>query len=87
VEVGWLGLAAACLTTGAYFPQAVKSWRSQSTENISLITITALVIGQTLWLIYGISILNLPLIIANMVSAALTATILAVKVRNLLGLA
>ena len=81
-EIAILGLVAACLTTGAYLPQVVKTWRTRSTEDISLITFVALVVGQSLWLGYGIIIANVPLIFANAISSFLTANILYVKLRN-----
>ena len=77
-----LGLLAACLTTGAYFPQAVKTWRTRSTEDISLLTIAALVTGQLLWLAYGLMRLDVALIVANAISSMLTSSILYVKARN-----
>lgn len=31
-----IGLVAACLTTTAYAPQAIKTWRTRSTKDVSL---------------------------------------------------
>lgn len=77
---GILGAVAACLTTGSFLPQAVKSWRSRSTEDISLIAVSTLFTGQMLWLSYGFAINDYPLIGANFVSGSLTAIILYVKI-------
>ena len=79
---GLLGAAAACLTTGSFLPQAVKSWRSRSTEGISLLAVSTLFTGQMLWLGYGFAIDDYPLIGANFISGSLTSIILYVKIRG-----
>ena len=77
-----LGLAAACCTTLAYAPQALKAWRSRSTADISLSMFLLMVTGITLWLIYGLLIADVPLIVANGVTLCLAGAILALKLRH-----
>ena len=76
-----VGGIAAVLTTGAYVPQARKTWKTRSTKDLSVLMLSSLVTGQLLWLAHGIMEGNLPLIGANAVSASLTASILYVKLR------
>ena len=76
-----LGLAAGCLTTIAFLPQVVRTWRTRSTGDLSLSTFLILMTGQVLWLAYGIVIGDVPLITANAVSIVLEGTVLAFKVR------
>lgn len=45
--------------------QAAKSVKSKSVKDLSLGTFLSIVVIGTLWLAYGISINNLPLIIGN----------------------
>jgi MtN3 and saliva related transmembrane protein len=61
-----LGLAAAALTTIAFFPQLVKTWKTKSTKDISLGMFSAFCVGVLLWFVYGISISDLPVTIANL---------------------
>jgi MtN3 and saliva related transmembrane protein len=61
-----LGLAAAALTTIAFFPQLVKTWKTKSTKDISLGMFSAFCVGVLLWFAYGISITDLPVTIANL---------------------
>jgi MtN3 and saliva related transmembrane protein len=77
-----LGLVAAGLTTVAFFPQAVKSWRTRSTGDISFAMISILVVGIGLWLVYGIMLRDIPLIAANTITFALASSILYVKLRH-----
>lgn len=81
LDVTWIGLAAAALTTTAFAPQAIKAWRTRSTGDVSLAMFLMLVSGISLWLIYGILIRDLPLILSNAVTLALAAAILAAKIR------
>ena len=76
-----LGLAAAFCTTTAFMPQVVKTWRSRSTADISLSMFSLMVFGIGLWLAYGISIGDMTLIIANLVTFVLAGTILVFKLR------
>lgn len=76
-----IGLAAACLTTLAFVPQAVRAIRTRETRHISLLTYLMLVIGIVLWLVYGFMIGDLPLILANAVTLTLASAILVTKLR------
>ena len=76
-----LGLAAATLTTAAFLPQVIKTWRTRQTRDISLGMFLVLCLGICLWLVYGILRGDLPLILANAVTLALAGTILAFKLK------
>jgi len=77
-----LGLLAGVLTTVAFVPQVVKTWRTRSTHDISLWMFSILVAGIIAWLAYGAIIGDLPLILANAVTLLLAGTILLFKIRN-----
>jgi MtN3 and saliva related transmembrane protein len=77
-----MGLGAALLNTAAYLPQALKTWRTQSTGDLSLAMILILLSGQVLWLCHAVLTTNIPLLIANGFSGTFTAVILYVKLRN-----
>ena len=76
-----IGFAAAALTTIAFLPQAVKSWRSRSTRDVSLGMALLLVTGIVLWLAYGLLRADLPIIAANAVTLLLAGSILVGKLR------
>ena len=74
-----VGLVAAALTTFSFLPQVIKTWKSRSAEDLSLGMFTMMVIGVILWLIYGLSLNNLPMILANSVTLLLSGSILYFK--------
>jgi MtN3 and saliva related transmembrane protein len=77
-----IGLVAAFCTTLAYAPQALKTWRTRQTRDISLGMFALMVTGVALWLVYGVLIEDLPLILANFVTLSLAGTILVLKLRH-----
>ncbi len=78
----WVGLLAAFCSTAAFLPQVIKTWRTRSTKDISLVMFTVLIIGILLWLTYGIIIRDIPLIIANTITLVFAGTILFFKLKH-----
>lgn len=75
-----LGYVAATLTTASFVPQAWLTLRTRDVSGISLGMYSAFTLGVALWLAYGISIGEWPIIIANALTVALAATILFMKI-------
>ena len=76
-----LGLVAGMLTTAAFVPQVVKTWRTRSTHDISLGMFALFSSGLVLWLVYGVMIDSLPIVVSNIITLALALTILYFKLR------
>lgn len=77
----WAGYLAAFLTTVAFVPQALKTIRTRDTRSISLGMYVVFTLGIALWLVYGIALGSMPMIIANIVTFGLSATILGLKLK------
>ena len=75
-----IGYLAAMLTTIAFLPQALHTWRTHSTHGISLGMYAIFTSGLVLWLAYGILLGAWPIIIANVITLALAVSILAMKI-------
>jgi MtN3 and saliva related transmembrane protein len=82
VLVNTIGASAAALTTVCWVPQAVKIIRERDTRAISLSGTTLCVVGVLLWLVYGLAITDGPLIVSSIVTFAMTAIILVLKIRH-----
>lgn len=77
-----MGFVAGLLTTFAFLPQAVKTWRTSSARDFSLPTLLMLVGGVGLWTVYGF-IRGAPSVwFGNGVTALLAAFILSMKLRR-----
>jgi MtN3 and saliva related transmembrane protein len=77
-----VGYLAATLTTLAFVPQVLKTWRSRSTGDLSLPTLAAFSAGVFLWLVYGLALGSMPVIAANATTLALNMVLLGLKLRH-----
>ncbi|HMK69452.1 MAG TPA: PQ-loop domain-containing transporter [Xanthobacteraceae bacterium] len=77
-----IGAAGAALTTLCWVPQAVKVVRERETRAISLPGTTLSALGLLLWLVYGLAIVDAPLIGSSIITLAMTAVILVLKLRH-----
>ena len=79
--IEFIGFAAGTLTTVALLPQAIKSWKTKHTKDISLGWVLILTIGVFLWLVYGLLINSYPIIAANVMTFLLSVTLLSLKIK------
>jgi MtN3 and saliva related transmembrane protein len=76
------GLAAAGLTTAAFLPQVVETWKARSAAGLSLTMLLVFATGVALWLFYGVATGQLPVILANAVTLVLVMVLLGLKLRD-----
>ena len=76
-----IGFLAGALTTIAFVPQALKIYTTKSGKDVSARMLMIFSAGVVLWLIYGFMIGSLPVILSNVVTLILSATIIALKIR------
>ncbi len=76
-----VGLLAGFCTTVSFLPQVLKTWRTRSTEDISLRMFLVFTAGCVLWLMYGILQRDIAIILPNTVTIVLSTTIIACKLR------
>ena len=79
-----VGLAAACLTTFSFLPQAIRIWRTRSARDVSLVMYVMMTTGCCLWLIYGLLIQSVSLIFSNGIGVLMVGSVLALKLRDML---
>jgi MtN3 and saliva related transmembrane protein len=77
-----VGYAAATLTTVAFIPQTLHSWRSRDLSGVSLGMYSLFTMGVTLWLLYGVMLESWPIIIANAITLTLAGSVLFLKLRH-----
>ncbi|MCP3395493.1 SemiSWEET family transporter [Bradyrhizobium sp. CCGB12] len=64
-------------------PQVRKAWPRGSTADLSLGMLTALTLGLSLWIVYGVMQGDWVIVGSNLVGAALAGIVLGCKVRDL----
>ena len=70
--VSTIGFLAAALTTVAFLPQVIKNWKTKSAGDLSFGMYGLFVCGVALWLMYGVLLEDVPIILANAVTLALS---------------
>lgn len=81
--IPWIGTLAATLTSLSYVPQLRKAWPRGSTSDLSVKTLSILTFGLLLWLAYGAMKKDWVIVAANGVGAALSASVLIFKLRDM----
>lgn len=74
------GFSAATLSTIAFLPQVLKTWRTQSAKDVSYALLLTFSTGCLCWVIYGYQVAAKPVMIANAFTLALNLIILAMKI-------
>ena len=78
-DIQLVGFVAGTLTTLAYVPQVIRTWRTRSAKDLSLGMLLALSAGVGLWLVYGVALGAWPIIIANGVTLVLALVLVGFK--------
>jgi MtN3 and saliva related transmembrane protein len=76
-----MGLTAAVLTTSAFLPQLVRTWR-QGAHDLSYFMLALFFSGVALWLAYGLALGAAPIIVANAATALQVLILLFLKLRE-----
>ena len=64
-------------------PQIIKSIKSKKTDDVSIWLVIVLIIGLSLWVVYGIGINDLVILIANSIAVAINIILLIlIKIRR-----
>jgi MtN3 and saliva related transmembrane protein len=82
MTVQTVGLVAGVLTTTAWLPQIVRTWRSRSAQDLSWPYLLVFGSGIVLWLVYGALVANLPLLVANAVTILFVGVLVFLKARG-----
>ena len=71
-----IGVLAAICSTFAFLPQVLKTWQTRRAEDISVLMYLVIVVGASLWLIYGIRLQQWPIIVSNIVTLLCSFSVL-----------
>jgi len=77
----YIGAIAATLTTLAFIPQAIHSYKTRDLSGISLPMYGIFTAGVAMWLIYGLLKHDWPIIIANAITVCLAGMVLVLKIK------
>jgi len=75
----WLGTLAAWVTTGSFCLQVLHILKNKDTSGLSLGMWAALFFGVSCWAGYGYQLGDMPVLVANGITAVLAITVLVLK--------
>ncbi|MCB0707097.1 MAG: SemiSWEET family sugar transporter [Saprospiraceae bacterium] len=81
MEIEYLGMLAGTLTTIAFVPQVIQTWKTKSADGLSFGMLIIFNLGVFLWFCYGIMQNDAPLMITNGVVIFLALLLLYFKIR------
>jgi len=76
-----LGMTAGSISAITFLPQVIKTWKSRSAEDISMLTFTFATISVIMWLVYGIILKDIPIIYTNSLVLVCSVIMLYFKIR------
>ena len=79
IDPDTFGFIAAALTTIAFLPQVIKTWRTKKAEDVSIVMLLMFITGLIFWIIYALQVSILPVLIANIITLILNLSILSLK--------
>ena len=74
-----LGLAAGICTSSSVVPQLAKTIKEKKASDVSWIMFIVLIVGNSLWIYYGFSKSDIPILSTNMFSLMLNTAMLLFK--------
>ena len=60
-----LGMTAGSISAITFLPQVIKTWKTKSADDISLLMFTFATVSVVMWLVYGIILRDVPIIYTN----------------------
>ena len=76
-----VGFTAGIFVAVSLLPQVIKSWKTKSTKDISLGWSITSLLGQTMWILYGILIASYSLIIMSSITLAMALSVFFLKLK------
>lgn len=76
-----VGFLAGGMVAVALPPQFIKSWKTKSTEDLSLAWMLISISGQVLWVIYGSLIASASLVVMSSITLAMALAVFYLKIR------
>ena len=74
-----IGYLAGLIIAVALTPQVVQAWKTKSTKDISLLWTFILLSGLLLYFVYGIGIMEMPIIVTNVIETILVILLIIAK--------
>ena len=76
-----LGYSAGAITSLTFLPQVIKTWRSRSAADISMMMFLIAAVNEVMWILYGVLLDNWVIILTNAIVLSMSMTMIYFKFR------
>lgn len=76
-----VGFIAGVLVAISVLPQVIKSWKTRSTKDVALAWSVINIIGQILWIVYGILIGSISLVVMSSITLVMNVFMVVLKLK------
>ncbi len=76
-----LGLAAGTITSITFLPQVIQIWKTKSVKDLSMPMLLLLILGVSMWLTYGILVMDAAIIYTNSMVLAMSFIMMFFKIK------
>lgn len=76
-----IGIVAGICTATSLLPQVIKTFKEKKAEDVSILMLVVLWIGQILWIVYGIQKKDVPIIATNAFSLLINVLMMILRFR------
>lgn len=76
-----MGLVAGTITSITFLPQVIQIWKTRSAKDLSLGMLALLILGVSMWLVYGILVKDAAIIYTNSMVLTMSFIMLYFKFR------
>lgn len=74
-------MLAGTITSITFLPQVIKVWKTKSAKDLSTLMLLLLMVGVSLWLVYGLVIADAAIIYTNSMVLLMTLILLFFKLK------
>ena len=76
-----IGYAAGLVIIISWIPQVIKSYKTKSVNDLSILMVIMILIGTALWIIYGLLVNDKPVLAVNVILVAIISYLLYLKIK------
>ncbi len=76
-----IGLVAGTITSITFLPQVIRIWKTRSAKDLSMLMLTLLIIGTSLWFSYGLMMKDTAIIYTNSMVLAMSLVMMFFKLK------
>lgn len=81
ISMEWFGGLAGALTTVSFLPQVYKTWKTKSTDSLSMPMLLMMTAGIFLWGVYGVALGSISMIVSNVITFISASLLVFFKLR------